>query len=69
MRWCSVGQMVTERSLLLFCLGLSLLNGCHAHSAVLCDCILSYHDICHRFNTGNIFVLRSSLLSELQWKM
>jgi len=61
--------MVAERSLILFGLGLSLLNGCHAHSAVLCDCILSYRDICHRLNTGNIFVLRASLLSELQWKV
>ena len=66
MRWCSVGQMVVERSLILFHLGLSLLCGCHAHSAVLCDCILSYHDVCHRLNIGNIIVPRASLLSELQ---
>ena len=69
MRWCSVGQMVAERLLILFHLGLSLLNGCHAHCAVLWDCILSYHDVCHRLNIGNIFVPRASLLSELQWKM
>ena len=66
-RWCSVGQMVAEKSQIPFCLGLSLLNGCHAHSAVLCDCILSYRDICRRLNTGSIFVSRASLLSELQW--
>lgn len=69
MRWCSVGQMVAERLLILFYLGLSLLNGCHAGSAVLFDCVLSYHDVCRRLNTGNIFVLRASLLSELQWKV
>jgi hypothetical protein len=60
-RWWSVVQIVAERLLIFSHLGLSILNRCLAHSAVLFDGSLTYHDVCLRLYIQYIYIFFNTM--------